>query len=89
MSDDLENKGYTDLTVYPCDQDQAEDVWQMYVDANEARIDAEAKLVKAMEALEKVQTFKQALYPFADVPSLLDACDILKELKGQDDVRSE
>ena len=49
---------------------------------------AEAKLAKAMEALEKVQTFVRELEPYADqghvlVPALHDARTTLAELKGE------
>ena len=49
---------------------------------------AEAKLAKAMEALEKVQTFVRELEPYADqghvlVPALHDACTTIAELKGE------
>jgi hypothetical protein len=51
---------------------------------------AEAKLAKAMEALEKVQTFVRELEPYADqghvlVPALHDACTTLAELTGGKD----
>jgi hypothetical protein len=49
---------------------------------------AEAKLAKAVEALENVQTFVRELEPYADhghvlVPALHDACTTLAELKGE------
>ena len=53
------------------------------------RIDElEAKLAKAVEALEKVQAFVRDLEPYADqnhtlVPALHDACMTLRELKGK------
>ena len=48
----------------------------------------EAKLAKAVEALEKVQAFVRDLEPYADqghtlVPALHDACMTLIELKGK------
>jgi hypothetical protein len=50
---------------------------------------SEALLVKAVEALEKVQAFVRDLAPYADqghtlVPELREACEILIELKGED-----
>lgn len=49
---------------------------------------AEAKLAKAVEALEKVQAFVRDLAPYADqghalVPALFEACETLEELKGE------
>lgn len=49
---------------------------------------AEAKLAKAVDALEKVQAFVRDLAPYADqghalVPALFEACETLKELKGE------
>ena len=55
----------------------------------EARIEElEAKLAKAVEALEGVRSFVRDLALYADqghtlVPALEKACTILKELKGQ------
>jgi hypothetical protein len=48
--------------------------------------DAEAKLNKAIDALEKVQAFVRDLEPHADqghtlVPALREACETLAELK--------
>jgi cell division septum initiation protein DivIVA len=50
----------------------------------------EAKLNKAMGALEKVQAFVRDLEPHADrghtlVPALREACETLKEIKGDTD----
>jgi hypothetical protein len=47
----------------------------------------DAKLAKAVQALEKVQAFVRDLEPYADqghtlVPALHDACAILADLKG-------
>lgn len=49
----------------------------------------DAKLAKAVQALEKVQTFVRDLEPYADqghtlVPALHDACATLADLKGND-----
>lgn len=57
-------------------------------DAYEAQLGAEAKLAKAVEALEKVQAFVRDLAPYADqghalVPALFEACETLEELKGE------
>ena len=51
---------------------------------------AEAKLAKAVGALEKVQDFVRDLEPYADqghtlVPALREACETLKEIKGETD----
>jgi primosomal protein N'' len=50
----------------------------------------EAKLNKAIDALEKVQAFVRDLEPHADqghtlVPALREACETLKEIKGDTD----
>jgi signal transduction histidine kinase len=50
----------------------------------------EDKLNKAIDALEKVQAFVRDLEPHADqghtlAPALREACEILKEIKGDTD----
>jgi hypothetical protein len=50
----------------------------------------EAKLAKAVGALEKVQVFVRDLEPYADqghtlVPALREACETLKEIRGETD----
>jgi signal transduction histidine kinase len=50
----------------------------------------EAKLAKAVEALEKVRAFVRDLEPYADqghilVPALREACEALKEIRGETD----
>jgi len=50
----------------------------------------EAKLQKAIDALEKVQAFVRDLEPYADhghtlAPALREACETLKEIKGDAD----
>jgi hypothetical protein len=50
----------------------------------------EDKLNKAIDALEKVQAFVRDLEPHADqghilVPALREACETLKEIKGDTD----
>jgi hypothetical protein len=50
----------------------------------------EGKLNKAIGALEKVQAFVRDLEPHADqghtlVPALREACETLKEIKGDTD----
>jgi hypothetical protein len=52
--------------------------------------EAEAKLAKALEALEQVQAFFRDLEPYADqghtlVPALREACETLKEIRGETD----
>jgi DNA repair exonuclease SbcCD ATPase subunit len=61
-------------------------------EAYQAQLAAEAKLNKAMGALEKVQAFVRDLEPHADqghtlVPALREACETLAELNY--DERSE
>jgi hypothetical protein len=51
---------------------------------------AEDKLNRAIDALEKVQAFVRDLEPHADqghtlVPALREACETLKEIKGDTD----
>ena len=58
--------------------------------AYEAQLVAEAKLAKAINALEKVQGFVKDLEPYADqghtlVPALREACEVLVVLKGEKD----
>jgi signal transduction histidine kinase len=59
-------------------------------EAYQAQLAAEAKLKKAIDALEKVQAFVRDLEPHADqghtlVPALREACETLKEIKGATD----
>jgi ribosomal protein S11 len=59
-------------------------------EAYQAQLAAEAKLKKAIDALEKVQAFVRDLEPHADqghtlVPALREACEKLKEIKGATD----
>jgi DNA repair exonuclease SbcCD ATPase subunit len=59
-------------------------------EAYQAQLAAEAKLEKAIGALEKVQAFVRDLEPHADqghtlVPALREACETLKEIKGDTD----
>ena len=54
------------------------------------RAAAEAKLQRAIGALEKVQAFVRDLEPYADhghtlAPALREACETLKEIKGDTD----
>jgi hypothetical protein len=86
MSDDLVKRlrddvnGEHDMTPHGADCLQAAD-----------RIEElEAKLNKAIGALEKVQAFVRDLEPHADqdhtlVPALREACETLAELKGETD----
>ena len=72
-------------------------LWECRADLRKmsrAQLAAEAKLARAVEALEKVQAFVRDLEPYADqghtlVPALHDACMTLIELKGKADDRSE
>jgi hypothetical protein len=64
-----------------------QETFQMYVDANEARIDAEAKLSESEDLLAKAQG---ALHQIAGKKDYADdpwgiARTTLAELKGQDD----
>jgi hypothetical protein len=59
-------------------------------EAYQAQLAAEAKLNKAIGALEKVQACVRDLEPHADqghtlVPALREACETLAELKGDTD----
>ena len=56
------------------------------IEAHEAKLAAEKKLQKAIDALEKVQVFARDLEPYVDqghtlVPALREACEVLAELK--------
>lgn len=79
MSDDLVKRLRSSLSMLA--QEEAAD-----------RIEElEAKLAKAVEALEEVRIFVRDLEPYADqghtlVPALYNACITLAELKGETNV---
>ena len=72
---------------YLAAQGQASENFQMYVDANEARIDAETSLAKAMEALDEawfMLTVPHLNYePEPEEPGLRRIKTILAELKEE------
>jgi hypothetical protein len=78
-----------DLSKLPEGRKPLPDEWFRERAQMQERIEElKAKLAKAVEALENVQTFVRELEPYADqghvlVPALHDACTTLAELKGE------
>lgn len=67
---------------------KAMDNFQMYVDANEARIDADAKLAKAVEMLALCRKM-QAQVAYPDDPLMVLVDSTLTELKGGEPIDSK